>query len=437
MSYNPRLSLSAPRSDSPLIFAATPNADAEGWTKSWQEVKAKDLIDSSVVIIDAKATVEDACELLLSKQAPCIAIAKDVASPSTSPDILGLFDFSDVNAFLTLAATRHKWNAEEMRENHRIEEIINAAKAGRVPVYLVSNLSDKNPMEVLPPDATIISLLSVFSQGSHRALIQSPSSPTEYLGIVSDRSLLSWFALQAQKDSSLYAYLSNTLSSLNLPSLYLYTAVIAAKASDLVLDVMRLMSDEGVSSVAIIEEENGSLLSAVSVTDIGKIVAPSQSNQILSTPLSQFVTLIKEPDGSTDGADKYPVYSVPPSSTLLYAIQKVMATNAHRLFVTDESQVLSPNFTGPTGTNLSGIVSIVDILSLFARLINIPDVDPTRMQRHRRASSSASSKSSLSPAQEFARSRSSSRASYKRKSAGDSLRNSVSGLEWAERVPKS
>lgn len=31
------------------------------------------------------------------------------------------------------------------------------------------------------------------------------------------------------------------------------------------------MSDQGVSSVAVIEEENGSLLSAISVTDIGKV----------------------------------------------------------------------------------------------------------------------------------------------------------------------
>lgn len=82
------------------------------------------------------------------------------------------------------------------------------------------------------------------------------------------------------------------------------------------LDAMRLMCDGGVSSVAVIEEEGGGLLSAVSVTDIGKvrlepfffldleavvagtefccqIVVPSQSNQILSTPLHQFIALIK------------------------------------------------------------------------------------------------------------------------------------------------
>lgn len=45
--------------------------------------------------------------------------------------------FSDVNAFLTLAATRHKLPPEELGEKPK--EILAAAKSGKVPVYLVSS----------------------------------------------------------------------------------------------------------------------------------------------------------------------------------------------------------------------------------------------------------------------------------------------------------
>ena len=48
---------------------------------------------------------------------------------------------------------------------------------------------------------------------------------------------------------------------------------------------MKLMSNEGVSSVAIIEEENGSLLSAVSVHDIGKV---SASFSVVDLPLTHW-----------------------------------------------------------------------------------------------------------------------------------------------------
>lgn len=112
---------------------------------------------------------------------------------------------------------------------------------------------------------------SNYSYRSHQALIQAPPPSTDFLGIVSDQSLLSWFTEHSQTIPSLLSYLSNSLNSLNLPSLYLYSSVVATKASDSVLDAMKLMSDQGVSSVAITEEENDALLSAVSVTDIGKV----------------------------------------------------------------------------------------------------------------------------------------------------------------------
>lgn len=102
-------------------------------------------------------------------------------------------------------------------------------------------------------------------------LVKSPTSPTEFLGVVTDRGALSWFASQAQSDSTFLRYLSNPLSSLPLPSLYLYSSVVVVTPTSTVLDAMSLMSDEGVSSVAVIIEEDGRLLSAISVTDIAKV----------------------------------------------------------------------------------------------------------------------------------------------------------------------
>lgn len=92
-----------------------------------------------------------------------------------------------MNAFLTLAATSHTLSPDDLRFNPRVESIVSAAKAGRVPVQLVSgeldngtarvlrgslsyvlDLSEKNPLQALPNDATIMSLLQTFSRGIHR-----------------------------------------------------------------------------------------------------------------------------------------------------------------------------------------------------------------------------------------------------------------------------
>ncbi|KAI1785952.1 hypothetical protein LXA43DRAFT_898843 [Ganoderma leucocontextum] len=444
MSTRKRMSVSSIRSESPLVFQTAPNADSEEWVAAWKDVLAKDVIDSPLVAVDAETSVEDACELLLSKDIQCLAVKVPAnRSPKLSP-FYGLFDFADVNAFLTLAATRHRIRSEELREKPRVQEILNAAKEGKVPAYLVSNLSEKNPLEVLPHDATIIQLLTIFARGTHRVLIQAPSSgprPT-YLGLVSDRALLAWFTSYAQRTHTLLRFLSVPLNSVALPSLYLYAAVVVAKASDQVLDAMRLMSDEGVSSVAVVDDETKGLLSAVSVTDVGRVVVPAQSNAILGTGLQQLIAAIKEPDGSTDGADKFPVYSVTPNNTLFYTMQKLLATNAHRVFVTEESPMSSsPTLSSPVATNLCGIVSVVDVLALFARLANIPDVDPTRMQRHRRASSTSSSsdspRSPRSPRDLTARSRSGSRTSLQRRvgSTGSFEGFQLASSRWADRVP--
>lgn len=72
--------MSSTRSESPLAFAAAPNADALDWTKAWSQTLAKgashiashnstlltnvaELIDCPVVSVDADTTVEEACEV--------------------------------------------------------------------------------------------------------------------------------------------------------------------------------------------------------------------------------------------------------------------------------------------------------------------------------------------------------------------------------------
>jgi hypothetical protein len=44
-----------------------------------------------------------------------------------------------VNAFLTLAATQHTLTPDELEEHPRAEQILAAARSGKVPVRLVSS----------------------------------------------------------------------------------------------------------------------------------------------------------------------------------------------------------------------------------------------------------------------------------------------------------
>ena len=93
--------------------------------------------------------------------------------------------------------------------------------------------------------------------------------------MVTDRALMRYFHSHAKSSPALARYLSNPLHSLSLPSLNLRSDVVSCSSAETVLDAMKAMSEQGVSSVAVIEDTPGSssvsLLSAVTVTDIGKV----------------------------------------------------------------------------------------------------------------------------------------------------------------------
>ena len=99
--------------------------------------------------------------------------------------------------------------------------------------------------------------------------------------MASDMGLLSWFSAYAERTPAFQSYLINSLYALTLPSLHMYSSVVATSSTAQVLDVMRLMSEQGVSSVAVIDEDSGTLLSAVSVTDVGKVRRPTLIASIL------------------------------------------------------------------------------------------------------------------------------------------------------------
>ncbi|KAJ3554529.1 hypothetical protein NP233_g12404 [Leucocoprinus birnbaumii] len=374
----------------------------------WKGVFAKDIMETKLVIVNADMTVEEACDKLLSEGIECLVVVD--STPPTSPGLpssdrdpaketsnwIGLSDFSDVNAFLTLAATRHTLSPDIIKSNERLDRIVEAAKAGRVDVRLVSDFSDKNPYFSLPQDADLISVLELFARGAHRVFIENTDPQAEtavssanIVGMISDKHLLSFFASYITSSSPLsptpnipsttstsspplQRFTSRALLEVSYSLLDIHRVVVAASSVATVMDAMRLMSEEGVSSVAVVDEENGMVIGGVSVTDIGRVVVPSQ------------------------------IYSVFPSSTLAYTIEKLLATNTRRLFVTDEAESVNPTMSPSSPGNLTGVISILEVLSLFAHLARIPDVNPRRMQRHRRASS-ASSHSSRSDRDLFLR----------------------------------
>lgn len=139
-----------------------------------------------------------------------------------------------------------------------------------------------------------------------------------------------------------------------------------------------------------------------------------------------------------EGKDSYPVFHVTPHSTLAHTVAKLVATRSHRMWIVDapspgQHAVDSPAITSAVGVppfalqqsshhgagppftpaspsvsmpasslpgatlsgRLSGVVSLTDVLNLFARSSGLSPIDPDETRRRRRRSSSSSVRKSL------------------------------------------
>jgi CBS domain-containing protein len=223
------------------------------------------------------------------------------------------------------------------------------------------------------------------------------------------------------------------------------------------IDALTLLMDEGVSSLAILD--NGrNVIGNISTVDV-KLLTKSSSLPLLRNTCIHFISVILSTRGMNEGKDSFPVFHVTPMNTLAHTVAKLVATRSHRMWVTEpispsssgpptpsphpatlvptsshsssvssasgQSQIIPPSpsnfnsphpapsnstpFVTPTGPSVSasalpgarisghlvGVVSLTDILILFAKASGLPVADLGELRIGRRRSSSSSVRHSV------------------------------------------
>lgn len=171
-----------------------------------------------------------------------------------------------------------------------------------------------------------------------------------------------------------------------------------------------LMNDEGLTSIAVVD--NGqNVVGNISTKDVRHLTTAS-SISLLSGSCMHFISVILNERGVEKGRDAFPVFYVNPYSTLAHTVAKLVATRSHRMWVV-ESASPSPSApviplmcpqgyaSGPSLTNpappspvtaaavpasamagarlsgkLGGVISLTDILSIFAKFTGLHPADP-------------------------------------------------------------
>lgn len=192
------------------------------------------------------------------------------------------------------------------------------------------------------------------------------------------------------------------------------------------------MANEGITSLPVLDNQKN-VIGNISQVDV-RLLTKTTSLPLLRSSCIHFISVILSERGMNDGKDSFPVFHVSPYSTLAHTVAKLVATRSHRMWVVDAPSPMSSGPPTPSATHaptvpplnigspstplnhgtqpamsisasqmpgatlsgrLSGVVSLTDILNLFARKSGLRPHDPDETRRHRRRSSSSSMRKSM------------------------------------------
>ncbi|KAF8458239.1 hypothetical protein BDZ91DRAFT_773236 [Kalaharituber pfeilii] len=405
-----------------LAFPPAPKQDAT--PKDWRNISVGELVKGqNLRFVDLDTTVEDACQTLIDHGLSSVPIRN---SP-TDDSVCGMFDYSDLAAFLLLIMGVYQ--PEEDEDIATFQDLARKARAGSsIPVKLVKDLGKKGPLVTVSETEGLARVVEIFGSGVHRIAVAKEGS-IQVIGILSQLQLIGFFWEHGRSFPSIDQLYPCSLRDLNIGS----ARVISINGDKKVIEAIELMNAEGISSVAVVDNQNN-VVGNISTADV-KYLTRASSIPLLRSSCLHFLSVILTDRGTVNGQDSYPVFHVNPQSTLAHTVAKLVATKAHRMWLVESPSPASSAPPTPTvshsmaipplsssapanappfsvsqvtptlgaaalpGSRLSGrligVISLTDILNLFARSSGLSPVDPNEARKQRRRSSSSSMKLSF------------------------------------------
>ncbi|KAF2798232.1 hypothetical protein K505DRAFT_233713 [Melanomma pulvis-pyrius CBS 109.77] len=402
--------------------------------RDWRSIRVGEIVDEEQVrFVQYDTTVEEATDLLVKSGAPNVVLLRD---SETSRAATGTFDYSDLNAYLLLVVGLAHPDQSEVAS---FDELAKKGREGKpIPLKDVKELGKKEPLITIPHTADLTKAMEVFGSGVHRILVAEENT-TNVVGVLTQLRLVQFFWENRQNFPAvdqLYPYL---IKDLNIGSHTVY----AINGDKPLTDALELMNNEGMSSLPVLDSQNN-VIGNISHIDV-RLLTKSTSLPLLRSSCIHFISVILSERGVNDGKDSFPVFHISPFSTLAHTVAKLVATRSHRMWIVDtpspassgpptpaatpailvppspitplptSAAILSATTTSPAHHNntaapaisasaisgaslsgrLSGVVSLTDVLNLFAKVSGLHPHDPDEARQARRRSSSSSMRRSL------------------------------------------
>ncbi|ORY60709.1 uncharacterized protein BCR38DRAFT_45207 [Pseudomassariella vexata] len=388
--------------------------------RDWRDVSMGELVSKDdVKWVDRDTSVEEATMVLLKNTLSNVVLIRENATSTTA---ISTFDHNDLNAYL-LVVVGLAHPSDELVALY--DELSNKAQTGeKIPVRDIQPLCRKESLVCLPISEELPKAIEVFGSGIHRVLITN--SAGEVIGILSQLKLVEFFWNEGINFRVIDELYPRLLRDLGVGS----RQIVAVSADSPLADALSLMSNEGLTSVAVLDN-NSNVVGNISTVDV-RLLTNATSLPLLQNTCMHFVSVILNERGIDKGKDSFPVFYVNPYSTLAHTVAKLVATKSHRMWVVESAspspsapatpllgpQVFIGNSTSSSQSSLTtqthfpsvpassfsgaqlsgrltGVVTLTDILNLFAKTSGLHPTDPSEQRARRRRSSSSSIRPSL------------------------------------------
>lgn len=376
----------------------------------WTDVTLGDLTESNKLIaINSLYSVQRAFETLIQYNLTSVPVS--LSQTSLDLDNCLLFDYSDLTTYLLLIMNRiapADLCADDGTRQEKVERIQAAValakKGGEVPVDLIVGLHPKNPFFKFAELDSLLRAVEAFGNGVHRVAIVS--SANKITGILLQRRTIRFFWENARRFPLLEVLWNSTLQELKIG----LASPLTIQGEQPLIEALEKMFSERVSLLAVIDR-NKHLIGNISIVDV-KNVSLTKNLHLLFKPVTNFISYNLSQKGIERGQDQFPIFHVSQTTSLGRVVAKLVATQSHRLWVVELRLFLVPNTSiGPSTVEtalggdpaaetgrpgkLIGVVTLTDILGLFAHTKAGVKVDPLAARNHRRRSSTSTTRSSF------------------------------------------
>ncbi|KAG9244888.1 hypothetical protein BJ878DRAFT_479745 [Calycina marina] len=394
--------------------------------RDWMSI----LVGELVLKIDVRwaeldTPIEPATKLLLETGPPNVILVRENKNVNTACDT---FDFNDLNAYLQVVVGLAKPDEDQVDAYNQL-----AAKTKKqlpVPLREVTTLAKKSALVTLSENDNISKAIEIFGSGVHRILVRKANS-TDVVGILSQLKLVQFLWDNGSQFPAI-----DRLYPVNLRDLGIGTPQIISINGDRSLaDALQLMSNEGITSIAVVDNAMN-VIGNISTVDV-RLLTSSASLPLLQLSCIHFISIILSERGVENGKDSFPVFHVNPYSTLAHTVAKLVATRSHRMWIVESaspspsapatplatpalshSPLVPSQGSHPTSPSqpgvftvsavsaaavpgarisgrLTGVISLTDILNLFARQSGLHPASTNDQRDRRRRSSSSSVRPSI------------------------------------------